>query len=332
MTTIAHRLKGVLAGLSAGFLAVCLPALADAQNKFPSRPVTLIVPSPPGGGTDIFARLLAELVEPKLGQKMIVENRPGGGGTLGVTVLSNARPDGLTLGMIWNSPLTAAPASLEVAYTADSYTPILRVGAGPYTLCAAPDFPAADAKGLIEHLRANPGKYTYGNDGVGGTMQLGAERLFRKLDLKVRAVPFGGAGETARNFLGGHVTFYGGSLPPILPHVAAGKAKCLLLTSSADNAALPTAAGLQSLGLAAEETMLWWGVIGPKGLSAEHVAFYDALFREAAQSPRFTEALKAQGAEPALLGSAEMGKLIRDELAALGDVAKAVGVTRKSAQ
>lgn len=332
MITCTHRLKQALAGVAAGFLVACLPNAADAQNKFPSRPVTLIVPSPPGGGTDIFARLLAELVEPKLGQKMVVENRPGGGGSLGVTVLSMARPDGLTLGMIWNSPLTAAPASLEVAYTPDSYTPVLRVGAGPYAFCAAPDFPVTDAKGLIEHLRANPGKYTYGNDGVGGTMQLGAERLFRKLDLKVRAVPFGGAGETARNFLGGHITFYGGSLPPILPHVAAGKAKCLLLTSAADNAALPAAAGLKSLGLEADETMLWWGVIGPKGMTAEHVKFYEELFREAAQSQRFTDALKAQGADLALLGSAEMGKLIRDELAALGDVAKAVGVTRKAAQ
>ena len=174
----------------------------------------------------------------------MIENKPGGGGSVGTALITQARPDGYTLLMNFNGPMTTLPHSLQVPYTLDSYTPIIQVGSGSYVLCTAPDFPAANAKELIANLKQNPGKYTYGNDGVGNTMQLAAERIFRHFDVKARPVPFGGAGETARNFLGGHVDFYGGSLPPILPHVAAGKAKCLMLTSAADNPAMPGASGL----------------------------------------------------------------------------------------
>jgi tripartite-type tricarboxylate transporter receptor subunit TctC len=196
-------------------------------------------------------------------------------------------------------------------------------------LCAAPDFPASNGKELIAHLKQNPGKYTYGNDGVGNTMQLAAERIFRHFDVKARPVPFGGAGETARNFLGGHVDLYGGSLPPILPHVAAGKAKCLMLTSASDNPALPGASGLEALGVPELETVLWWGLIGPKNLPANVVEKLETSFREAVASPRFKDTMEKQGATPVARGPKEMDALIRKEYAALGEVAKAVGLQRK---
>jgi tripartite-type tricarboxylate transporter receptor subunit TctC len=300
-----------------------------AQEKYPSRPIQLIVPSPPGGGTDIFGRQLAELVDPILGAKIVVENKPGGGGTVGTTLVTQAKPDGYTLGMIWNSPLTTSPHSLQVPYTPDSYTPIIQIGSSSYVICAQPDFPASTGKEFIEHLKKNPGKYTYGNDGVGGTMQLAAERIFGHFGVKVRPVPFGGAGETARNFLGGHVDFYGGSLPPIIPHVTAGKAKCLILTSAANNPALPSASGLADLGAPEMETVLWWGVIGPKGLPADKVQTLEAAFRKAAESPRFKEVQAKQGATSVIRRPEEMAKLIRAEHAALGEVARSLGLQRK---
>lgn len=309
--------------------AFAFAAAAGAQD-YPTRPITLIVPSPPGGGTDVFARQLAEAVEPILKQKVVVDNRAGGGGTVGTTLVTAAPPDGYTLGFVWNSPLTTSPHSLAVAYTPDSYAAVMSIGYSSYVLCAAPDFPAANARELIAQIKANPGKFTYGNDGVGGTMQLAAERVFAKLDLKVRPVPFGGAGETARNFLGGHVTFYGGSLPPILPHAAAGKAKCLLLTSAGGNPALPQAAGLADVGLAPEETVLWWGLIAPARTPAPILAKLEAAFSEAANSEKFKEVMAKQGATLRIIGAKEMAALIRSELAALGAVAKAVGIERKA--
>ncbi len=314
------RIAGIVVGL--------VIASAASGQDYPTRPITLIVPSPPGGGTDIFAREIAEAVSPILKQKAIVDNRAGGGGSVGTTLVTAAPPDGYTLGFVWNSPLTTTPHSLPVAYTPDSYATVMSIGYSSYVLCAAPDFPASNAQELIAHLKANPGKFTYGNDGVGGTMQLAAERIFAKLGVKVRPVPFGGAGETARNFLGGHVTFYGGSLPPILPHVAAGKAKCLLLTSAARNPALPQAASLDDIGLGQEETVLWWGLIAPAKTPAPILAKLEATFSEAANTDKFKTAMAQQGATLKVTGGKEMGALVRSELAALGQVARAIGIQR----
>lgn len=308
--------------------AAVLAMPAGAALAFPDRPITVIVPSPPGGGTDTFARALAEIAERSLGQKVVVENKPGGGGTVGTTLISAARPDGYTLGFVWNSPLTTSPHSLSVSYTPDSYQPLLSIGYSSYVLCAQPDFPAANAKELIEKLKAAPGKYTYGNDGVGGTMQLAAERIFRKLDVKVRSVPFGGAGETAKHFLGGHVDFYGGSIPPILAHEKAGKAKCLIVTSAEANPALPAASGLDALGIGSDATVLWWAMIAPKGIPQDRLAILTKAFTQAAEEPRFKELMEKQGAIFALKDAAATDAAIRAELAALGEVAKSIGITK----
>ena len=197
-------------------------------------------------------------------------------------------------------------------------------------LCAQPTSKASNAKEMVDEIKAAGGKMTYGNDGVGGTMQLAAERVFRKLDVKVRAIPFGGAGETAKNFLGGHVDFYGGSIPPIVAHVQAGKAKCLLLTSAAANPALPQAQGLSSLGLGAEETVLWWGLIAPAKLPADIANRVEGAFTKAAGTDKFKAAMEKQGGISRILSGADTDKLIRAELAALGDVARAVGLQKKA--
>ena len=316
--------------LATAFAAALTSTVSTASAAYPDRPITLVVPAPPGGGTDVFARQLADLAEAALKQKVVVENKAGGGGTVGTTMVVAAKPDGHTLGFVWNSPLTTSPHTLSVAYAPGAYQPVLSIGYSSYVLCAQPDFPAASAAEMVAALKANPGKFTYGNDGVGGTMQLAAERIFRKLDVKVRPVPFGGAGETAKNFLGGHVTFYGGSLPPILPHANAGKAKCLMLTSAADNASLPDAAGLDKLGIASEETVLWWGLIAPKGVPADRMAVITKAFTDAANDPKFRDVMAKQGAVHAVKDGAATDKAIREELAALGKVAKAAGVERKA--
>ena len=324
-----NMLRRATTAVAIAALTACFATPAAlAQSKYPERPIVLIVPSPPGGGTDTAARLLAELAEPFLGQKVVVENKPGGGGTVGVSLVSQAKPDGYTLGAVWNSPLTASPHSLPVTFTPDSYTPIVKISSTSYVLCAAPDFPASNGKELIEAIRSNPGKYTYGNDGVGGTMQLAAERIFQAAGVKARPVPFGGAGETLKNFLGGQVTFYGGSISPIAPHVQAGKAKCLLLTSADPNPALPQASSLQDIGLPQAETVLWRAIIGPKDLPADKVAVLESAFRRAAETDRFKAFLEKQGETLTLAGPQELKQLITSELKALGEVATAIGIKK----
>jgi tripartite-type tricarboxylate transporter receptor subunit TctC len=312
-----------------GGLALGVAHGAVAAEPFPAKPIEIIVPTPPGGGTDIATRLLAEVTEPILGHKLVVVNKPGGGGTVGVATITQAKPDGYTLGSIWNAPMTMTPHSLQVPYALDDYVPISQITAAPLVYCTKPDFPANNGKEFIEAARKNPGKLTYGNDGVGGTVQLAGERIFRTQGVQLRPVPFGGAGETLKAFLGGHVDIYGGSIPPILPHVKAGKAKCLLLTSRERSDTLPGAASLTDLGVPQAATVLWRGVIGPKGLPADRVAILEKAFRQGAQAPKFQEFAAKQGEQAVGSSAAAFAELIRAEYQAFAQIVKDLGLGKR---
>jgi tripartite-type tricarboxylate transporter receptor subunit TctC len=196
-------------------------------------------------------------------------------------------------------------------------------------LCTKKDFPANSGKELVEEIRKNPGKYTYGNDGIGATIQLAVERILHKLDLKARGIPYGGAGETLKAFLGGHIDIYAGSIAPIQPYLKEGSAKCLIVTSAERNAALPQAASLTDLGIPDEGTVLWRGIVVPNGLPADRVAFLEKVFREAAQTPRFKEFMKTRGEEARGSTGTELRALIDSEYAAMGKVMKAIGLVKQ---
>ena len=252
--SLRHLLaKSILLALS----FVLAPA-ALAADAFPSKPIQVVIPTKPGGGTDITGRTLAEEAGKILGQKVVIVNKPGAGGSIGVAQLVQAEPDGHTIGYVWNAPLTILPHTLTVPYDTEAIVPITQItGGAPLVYCVASDFPAGPGMEFVEHVRANPGKYTYGTDGVGSTVQLAGERLFGPLGMKLRAIPFSGAGETKKNFLGGHVDIYGGSIAPILGNVKDGSAKCVIVSTAERNAALPEAASAGDLGLAEKSTELW---------------------------------------------------------------------------
>ena len=317
----------LFAPLALALIAACTTALA--QEKFPSRPIEIIVPTPPGGGTDITARLLAELVEPILGQKVVVVNKGGAGGTLGMSAVVQAKPDGYTLGGLWNAPLTMAPHSMAVPYTLQDYVAISLVDVAPTVMCTNPDFPANNGREFLEVLRKNPNKYTFGNDGVAGMIHLSAERVFTRVGVKARPVPFGGAGETLKNFLGGHIDIYAGSIPPIVPHLKAGAAKCLLLTSKDKNSAVPQATSLGELGMAENATYLWHGIVGPKGIPADRVAILEKAFVQAAKSEKFRQSMESKGVTAEGWGGSEFRKLIDTEYKAMGEVAKNIGLIKR---
>lgn len=309
-------------------LAALQPPPAAARD-YPVKPVIIVVPAPRGGGTDIFARELAKIVEEDLKQAVIIDNKPRGGGTDGVSKAVAAEPDGYTLAFVWNSPLTAKPLSTRVAYTAQSYQAVMSVGFSSYVLCVQPSFPAATARDFLAEIKARPNHYTFGNDGVGGTLHLAGERIFQQVGAKVQPVPYVGSTDTARNFLSGQVDIYGGSLSTILPHVRDKKAKCLLLTSAAGNPALPDAGGLESVGLGAAETVLWWGLVAPAGTPAPVLARLEAVFMKAAATDRFKAMIGKQGATLKIRNGQETASLIATEAQALKTVADAVGLRRQ---
>jgi tripartite-type tricarboxylate transporter receptor subunit TctC len=318
--------RWLLAALAAASLTSPLqPASAE---QFPDRPIRIIVPVGAGGGTDVFARALADTASSALGQPVVVENRPGASGTIGVQQVINASPDGYTIGFVWNSPLTAAPHSTNARYTPDDYVAMFDIGYSAYTLCAQPSFPANSLKEMIEEVRARPNTYTWGNEGAGGTLHLGVERVLQTLGLKMTVVPFQGGSQSLNALLGGHISFYGGSVVVGMGAIRAKTMKCLLLTTAEDNPEVPGASGLASIGLADHAVTIWWGMIAPKGIPAERMERLQTAFQDALQSERMHGILVAQGATPRMRTGDTLRTAIHNEYTALGEVAKRLGLQK----
>ncbi|MCJ7874605.1 tripartite tricarboxylate transporter substrate binding protein [Phaeobacter sp. J2-8] len=315
------KIKTILLGLTA-VTALAAPALAE----YPERAIELTIPACAGGGTDTSARKLAILLEEKLGTSIAILNVGGGGGSVGASQFMQAKPDGYALFATWNSPLTTVPQVQNVAYALDSFTPIASTSETAYTLCVKTDFPATTGAEFLAELAANPGKYTYGNDGIGGTMQLAAERIFQAKGIDAIAIPFGGAGETLQNFLGGHVDIYGGSISTVLPYVENGEAKCPLVTSAADVPALSGASGLAALGLGDKETLLWRAILGPKGLDQAIVDKLAEVIDAAVNDPSYVEFLATKGEVPNVVKGEDLGARLQTEYDALAEVSKNLGL------
>lgn len=307
---------------AAALVVIAQPAIAE----YPERSIELTIPAGAGGGTDTSARKLAILLEEKLGTSIAVMNVGGGGGSVGASQFMQTKPDGYSLFATWNSPLTTVPQVQNVAYSLDSFTPIASTSETAYTLCVKADFPADSGEQFLQELADNPDKYTYGNDGIGGTMQLAAERIFQARDIKAIAIPFGGASETLQNFLGGHVDIYGGSISTVLPYVENGEAKCPLVTSAADVPALPGASGLTQVGLGDQETLLWRAILGPKDLDPAIVEKLASIIDESVNDPGYVEFLATKGEVPNVVIGADLGARLQAEYDALAAVSAALGL------
>jgi len=309
--------------------AMLLAAPALAQSPGFERPIRIIVPIAPGGGTDVFARLLAEIIGTSLGQPIVVENRPGASSTIGTQFVAEQRADGTTLLFTANAPITAAPHVMTTRYTLDQLDPMFIVGHTGFTLCVRQDSPITTAQELIAALRAAPGRMTYGTDGVGGNMHLAAERLFRALGLEATMVPFQGAAQTLTAFSGGHIDLYGGSIAVAMPAIRDGRARCLMLTQRAQHPEVPTAAGLDALGVPNEETLIWWGMLAPRGMPADRRAALMAAFEAAWRTERFQTQLARSGVTQIFRDSAASAALITEENDALARVVRQIGIERQ---
>jgi tripartite-type tricarboxylate transporter receptor subunit TctC len=306
--------------------AFALACCTLATGALGAEALRMIVPTPPGGGTDGYFRVLAKEAEPFLGEPVVILNVPGAGGTIGVAQMVRAAPDGQTVAAVWLGPITVSPNTMKVPYTPNDYVPVIQVSSAPYVLCVHPDFPASDGKGLIEELKKNPDKYTYGNDGLGGPGHLGTARILKATGASARDVPFKGAGETLTSFLGRHVDIYVGSIPPILQHVQTGAAKCLLVTSAERVAALPNASSLKDIGIPKEETILWRAVIAPKGTPAERIGKLENAFEKAAMSPAARKFLQDAGEQTEIRKGADLRSYIDTEYEAMGKIAKTLNL------
>lgn len=285
-----------------GAALVCFAGIvqvpAHAAGSWPERPIRLIVPFPAGGGTDMVGRAIAETLGNYLGQSVVVENRPGAGGTLGSNQVATANPDGYTLGLATSSThVTSVILRTDTPYhPLENFEPVSEIGSTAYVLTVSPDFPATDLQGFIHYMKENPGKVEYAS---AGTTTLGflISELF-KLDQKVDMmhVPYKGSSQAYSDLMSGNVKAFFDNPVASAEFIKAGKLRALAVTRKSN--LLPDTPSFEEAGVPGFDAVFWYGVVAPAGTPADIVAKVQAGVAEFTRSESGQQMLARLGVDP----------------------------------
>ena len=290
--------------LALAMLAWALPLQAIAQS-FPSKPVHIVVPFPPGGGADALARLMQPALAALWGQPVIVENRPGASGQIGAEHVASSAPDGHTVMMSSTASLTEK--------NVHRFAPVTLVSASPYVIAAHPSVPASNVRELIDHARRNPGKLSYGSSGVGAASHLSAE-LFKSLaQVDFLHVPYKGTGQAVTDLLSGQIQLMFAPAQTVMQHVQAARLKALAVTSAKRSPTLPELPTVAESGLPGYEAVGWFGLLVPAGTPPAVIPKISADANRVMADAEMRRKMFAVGAEPAGNTPGEFARFIRED-------------------
>jgi len=303
------------------------PAPASAQAAYPARAIKLIVPFPAGGGTDLIAREVANKVAVSNGWSIIIDNKPGSGGNLGVDAAAKSAPDGYTLVLGQTSNLAINPTLYpKLPYNPEKdLTPIVTVASAPLALVVAADSPYKTVADVVAAAKAKPESLNYASSGSGTVAHLATELLQKTAGVKFTHVPYKGAAQGSTDLIGGQIQMYMSSVPTLIGFVNNGKMRFLAVTSAKRTADLPAVPTVAESGFKGFEAVTWFGIAGPAGLPKDVVAKLNSAFNKALQDPEVRKKLASQGTD-ALGGTPEQfAKLIHDDIGRWGPIVKESG-------
>jgi len=319
-----HR-RHLLQALAA---SAALPRIAFAQDKYPSKPITLVCPYAPGGNADLRSRQIGKFISEALGQPVLVDNKAGAGGNIGTAMIAQAKPDGYTIGMGNFAPLAVNPSMFSNMKfdPQKDLAPVCLIEKGPLILMVRPDSPFKSVKDIIAAAKAKPGQLTFASGGLGGSHHLSGE-LFKSIaGLYITHIPYKGGAPATVDLMGGQVDMMFEQMYAAAPSIRAGKLRALAITSKTRSPLFPNVPTMIEAGVPGFEVQNWQGLVVPAGTPAAIIKVLNETTNKALQDPQLREQMLSQGNEIGGGTPEQFAALIKSEAARWGKLVKAAGI------
>jgi len=317
--------RSLIASLAAASW-LCLSPMSHAQPAYPNKPVKIVVAFAPGGGSDFIARLLAVKLGDKLGQPVIVENRPGAGGNLGAELALKAPADGYTL-LLAAASYTVNPSIYKLSFdSVKDVTPIAQLARGPFIVAINPKLPANNLKELVALAQKQPGKLTYGSAGNGSIVHVVSEYFLDTAGVDIVHVPYKGTSPALTDAIAGHIQLVFGTVASTLPFVKSGQLKALAVTTPKRLPALPDVPTVMEAGFPGYQVTNWHGLVAPKGLPRDIQARLSKAVNEALTAPGMESGMAQDGLTAVGGKPEEFGALLGTEIERWGTLVKKRGI------